>query len=321
LSLSVFCFWTDCTSQIAGVLILGWWGRLTFPPSRCLSVPPPKPLFCYVFPSFDPIFIPPDKEYLSSNECLTELPHRPLLTEFDKPSPQISGLDAESLSDVSWELSKAKSPPPIVEGSIEALNSNMLGQMVLHLQNLLITSLESMDPLKHESMAVAAESTFNVLDGLSVNYTRLHECVREFIACASSLADMEESVDEEHSWQELIERYDSEKVRYDDISSIHAETVTSLTASNQRLKSLRERASSLKELLVRVENQLSSCEAETKELEAHVGEICWDMLESQKSLQSLSGEAEEAMKLHQQREQERKAAKAALETARLKLRQ
>ena len=41
-----FCFWTDCTSQIAGVLILGWWGRLTFPPSRCLSVPPPKPLFC-----------------------------------------------------------------------------------------------------------------------------------------------------------------------------------------------------------------------------------------------------------------------------------
>lgn len=46
LPLFVFCFWTDCTSQIAGVLILGWWGRLTFPPSRCLSVPPPKPFFC-----------------------------------------------------------------------------------------------------------------------------------------------------------------------------------------------------------------------------------------------------------------------------------
>lgn len=273
-----------------------------------------------VFPSFDPIFIPQDKD-LSSNECFTELPHRPSLTEFDKPSLQISCWDAEALSDVSRELSNAKSPHPIVEGSIEASNSNMLEQIILHLQNLLLTSLESMDPLKHESMAVAAESTFDVLDSLSVNYTHLHERVREFIACASSLADMEQSAEEEHSWQELIERYDSEKVRYDDISSIHAETVTSLTASNQRLKSLGERASSLKDLLERVENQLSSCEAETKELETRVGEICWDMLESQKSLQALSGEAEEAMKLHQQREQERKAAKAALEMARLKLRQ
>lgn len=273
-----------------------------------------------VFPSFDPIFIPQDKD-VSSNECFTELPHSPSLTEFDKPSPQISGWDAEALSDVSQELSKAKSPPPIVEDSIKASNSNMLEQIVLQLQNLLLTSLESMDPLKHESMAAAVESTCNVLDCLSVNYTNFHERVREFIACASSLADMEQSVYEEHSWQELIERYDSEKVRYDDIISIHAETVTTLTASSQRLKSLRERASSLKGLLVRVENQLSSCEADTKELEARVGEISWDMLESQKSLQALSQEAEEAMKLHQQRERERKAAKAALEMARLKLRQ
>lgn len=38
------------------------------------------------------------------------------------------------------------------------------------------------------------------------------------------------------------------------------------------------------------------------------------MLESQKSLQALSREAEKAMELHQQREHERKAAKAALLT-------
>ncbi|XP_062151748.1 uncharacterized protein LOC133860105 isoform X2 [Alnus glutinosa] len=309
----------DCTSQIAGVLILGWWGRLTFPPSRCLSVPLPKPFFCCVFPSFDSIFIPEDKD-VYSNEYFTELPHSTSLTEFDKPSPQISGWDAEALSDVSREWSNAKSPPPIVEGSIKA-NSNMLDQIELHLRNLLLTSLESMDPLKHESMAVAVGSTFKVLDCLSVNYTHFHERVREFIACASSLADIEQSVDEEHSWQELIERCNNEKVRYDDISSIHAETVTAFIASNQRLKSLRKRTSSLKDWLVRVENQLSSCEAETKELEARVGEIYWDMLDSQKSLQALSREAEEAMKLRQRREQERKAAKAALEIARIKLRQ
>jgi len=69
--------------------------------------------------------------------------------------------------------------------------------------------------------------------------------------------------------------------KYDDISSIHAKTMTAFKASNQRLKSLRERVYSL------------------KELEARVGEIYWDILESQKSLQALSREAEEAMKLHQ----------------------
>jgi hypothetical protein len=70
-----------------------------------------------VFPSFDSIFIPQDKD-VYSNEYFTELPHSTSLTEFDKPSPQISGWDAEALSDVSREWSNAKSPPPIVEGSI-----------------------------------------------------------------------------------------------------------------------------------------------------------------------------------------------------------
>lgn len=73
----------------------------------------------------------------------------------------------------------------------------------------------------------------------------------------------------------------------------------------------------MKDLLVRVENQLSSSEVETKKLEARVGGIYWDMLDSQKSLLALSceaREAEEAMKLNQQREHERKAAKATLLT-------
>jgi hypothetical protein len=49
-------------------------------------------------------------------------------------------------------------------------------------------------------------------------------------------------------------------------------------------------------------------------LEARVGEIYWDMLDSQKSLPALFREAEEAMKLHQQREHVRKAAKTTLLT-------
>ena len=37
---------TDCISQIFGLHILGWLGRLAFPPPRCLLVLPPWPLSC-----------------------------------------------------------------------------------------------------------------------------------------------------------------------------------------------------------------------------------------------------------------------------------
>ncbi|KAK7860367.1 hypothetical protein CFP56_039611 [Quercus suber] len=197
---------------------------------------------------------------------------------------------------------------------------DVLGQTVLHVQNQLLTHLESMNPLEHESMTQVVESTFIVLDRLLVNYTPFQELVKEFIACASSFADIEQSINNERSFQELMERYHSEKVRYDDISRIHDEIMTAFADSNRRLHSLREEASCVKELLLRIENQLSSCEAETKELETRVGEVSRDMLESQKSLQTASQEAEEATKLCHQREQKRNAAKAALEMARIKLR-
>ncbi|KAM4132252.1 hypothetical protein ACJW30_01G236400 [Castanea mollissima] len=237
--------------------------------------------------------------------------------EFDGPSSQISGQGAQALCDVSLEMPIAKSPPAMLEGRITTLNMDVLEQTVLDVQNKLLAHLVS--------MAQEAESTFNVLDILLVNHAPFHELVKKFIVCASSLADKEKSVNQEQSLQALIERYHSEKVRYDDISHIHAETETALTASNRRLKSLREEASCVKDLLLRIENQLSSCEAETKELEDRSGEISRNMLESQKSLQAAYEEAEEALKLHQlkfcqQREQMQNAIMAGLELVRSKLR-
>ncbi|KAL4652919.1 hypothetical protein ACB092_01G266000 [Castanea dentata] len=307
---------TDCISQILGLHILGWLGRLAFPPPRCLFVLPPRPLFCCVFPNFDPIFVPRDKD-VSNCEGSADLHHSPSIVEFDETSSQISCCDVQSLS----ELSIPKSPPALLKGSVTTLNMDVLEQTVLYVQNQLLTHLESMNPLEHESMTQVAKSTFIVLDRLLVNYTPFHERVKEFIACASSFADIEQSINNEHSFQDLMERLHSEKVRYDDISHIHYEIMTAYTDSNQRLHSLREEVSCVKELLLRIENQLSSCEAETKELETRVGEVSRDMLESQKSLQTASQEAEEATKLCHQREQKRNAAKAALEMARIKLRQ
>ena len=269
-----------------------------------------------VFPNFDLIFVLRDKD-VSNCEGSADLHHSPSIVEFDETSSQISCCDAQSSS----ELSIPKSPPAFLKGSVTTLNMDVLEQTVLHVQNQLLTHLESMNPLEHESMTQVVESTFIVLDRLLVNYTPFQERVKEFIACASSFADIEQSINNKHSFQELTEWYHSEKVRYDDISRIHDEIMTAFTDSNQRLHSLREEASCVKELLLRIENQLSSCEAETKELETRVGEVSRDMLVSQKSLQTASQEAEEATKLYHQREQKRNAAKAALDMARIKLRQ
>ncbi|KAG6670474.1 hypothetical protein I3843_Q062000 [Carya illinoinensis] len=217
------------------------------------------------FPSFDPTFV--QNKNVFNNEGFTDLPHSLSSADFDKPSSRyLVGI---------LQLSS-----PIFEGSTTTSHLEVLEQTLVYVQNQLITSLQSMDPLKHESMTQAAKATFD-----------------EFIDLASSLADMEHPATNEHSLQELIEQYHCEKVRYEDICHFHAKTVSSLMASSQRILSLREEVSYVKDLLMRVENQLSGCEAETK------------------SLQTLS----EAMELCLRREQEQNAAKAALEMARLEL--
>ncbi|XP_030957830.1 uncharacterized protein LOC115987308 [Quercus lobata] len=157
---------TDCISQVLGLHILGWLGRLAFLPPRCLLVLPPRPLSCGVFPNFDSIFVPRDKD-VSNCEGSADLHHSPSIVEFDETSSQISCRDAQSSS----ELSIPKSPPALLKGSVTTLNVDVLEQTVLPLQNQLLTHLESMNLLQHKSMTQVVESTFIVLDRLLVNYT------------------------------------------------------------------------------------------------------------------------------------------------------
>ena len=139
-----------------------------------------------VFPNFDSIFVPRDKD-VSNCEGSADLHHSPSIVEFDETSSQISCRDAQSSS----ELSIPQSPPALLKGSVTTLNVDVLEQTVLHVQNQLLTHLESMNPLQHKSMTQVVESTFIVLDRLLVNYTPFQERVKEFIACASSFADIE----------------------------------------------------------------------------------------------------------------------------------
>ncbi|KAK9273274.1 hypothetical protein L1049_018081 [Liquidambar formosana] len=303
------------TYQILGLHVQGWLGRLAFPPPRCLTVPPPKPFFCCVFPSFDFILVPKD----------VDVPHSPLSVESDK-SGRLSLVNslpnAQLSSGVLWEPLGLKSPPNVVQGNILTESTlKALGQAAAYIQSNLLALLESMDPLDHESMVREANSTFVALDGMSVDYRPFYERIREFIGCVYWLAQIEWSIHNDISSKELINRYNSTKLRFDDLSRSHVEAVAVFAASDERLQLLREEASRVKNLLLQIEDQLSSCEAETKDLKTHRDEISEEMLEWEQSFLAASREAAEALKLHQQREVELKEAKAALEKARVQLRQ
>lgn len=229
--------------------------------------------------------------------------------------------EAQPLSGVLFELSGLNnllgpSQDSVVTGTIvEALE-----QAALPIQNLLVTLLESINPLEHESMTWAADCTFASLDHLSVDYTHFSERVRKYISSASSFAEIERSIQNDvSSDEELMEQYHNEIDRFDTISRTHTNNVEAFTTSDHRLQSLRKEASQIKEMLLQIENQISFGEAEMSELNTRVADSSKDLIESEKVLQAAAEKAEATMEQCHQREVIRSAAKAALEEARAQL--
>lgn len=252
---------------------------------------------------------------------MIDLPHSPSLSDFHSSPRLPSEDDAHPSSGVLFELSGIKNHlGPLQDSVATGTIMEALEQAALPIQNLLLNLLESMDPLNHESMTQAVDCTFAALDHLSVNYSHFSERARKFIDCASSLAEIERSIHNDLSSQQLIKWYHNEIDRFDNISRTHADVVDAFTTSDHRLQSLGKEAARVKEMLLKIERQVSDCEAETLELKSRVGETSKDMIESKKRLEAAAQKAEAAMQICHQREVNRNAAKAAFEEARGKLR-
>ncbi|KAL5864627.1 hypothetical protein ACOSQ3_002141 [Xanthoceras sorbifolium] len=322
----------DVIYQSLGLHVLGWLGRLAFPPSRCLKDHPPKPFFCGIFPSFDSIIVPQDGVMLNL-EGSTPLPHQPFNTELDNLLPSTPGADRQLWNGVPWKPSGLKRSFATTQRNIlissvsESLEQTTapiqsldwaavqfektIEQAALHFWNAFVTILNTIDPSDHDTMMKAANKFFSELDHvqLPIDYEAFSRRVGEFIESASRLAGIEQSICKECSLEELTELYNGEKVRFDEISKFHDEAVSAFTNSSRRQQSLQEEASRVRDMLLRIENQLSCCTAETSELKTRVDLISEDMLESKKCTE----EAEKTLKLRQQREEELRDAKAQLE--------
>ncbi|KAJ4729577.1 DNA topoisomerase [Melia azedarach] len=304
----------DVVHQSVGLHMLGWLGRLAFPPSRCLTNRPPAPFLCVIFPSFNPICIPQDRDMLYSEG--STMSRRLSNDELDKLSASISGQDLQLWNGDLRKASGVKRSSTTVEEIGTSKMLKFFEQTAFSVKQLL-TIMSSVNPCDHHSLTRGVSEVFSVLNDMSVENNPVNGRLKEFADSALKFDRIEQSFGNERSIEELIELYNEQQIRFDDISKVHKKAVADFTASSKRLQSLHEEASRVREMLSQIENQLSCCEAETSNLKTHVDVISRDMLESKRSMQ----EAEEALKFRKQREEERCAAKAALEKARIQLHQ
>ncbi|XP_057465848.1 uncharacterized protein LOC130755493 isoform X2 [Actinidia eriantha] len=281
------CLESAAIYQILGFHFKGWCGRLVFYPSRGLTFPKSKPFFCCVFPSFDQIVGPQDVNKFGAEASTIEMHNSSSVN----PTLITAG---QSLGALLREPSDLKSPPKILQVMKQSM-LDIFKQAAMHLQDGLLTLLESMDFHDHESMLRGANSAFGALDGLIVDYQPFRE-------------------------QELVYWYNRKKLQLEDISHLHSETSTTLKASNEQLQSLLKEVSCLKDTLFHKEVELSCVMAENNEICTRFDQISKDKLQSELDLQVKFEKAEKALKLCQQREAERNIAKTSFEEARSKLR-
>lgn len=299
--------------------IFGWWGRLAFAPPRCLTVPPPRPFYCCVFPSFNPITATQCKDVVNTRD-LKALSQSPTTVESEGQPLLTASWDHQSPDEVLREPLGVKSPSTMVEGSIMTESIfKVFGQAAISVQNELISVLLSMDPLNHVAMTREANSAFAALNRLCIDYRCFHGRVKEFIACVAVLAEIEETKKIHFSYRELGDRFEYMKVRFDDATCVHAEATVSVTGLKKSLGLISEEVSQLRNMLVQFEKQLSIFEAKTVDMEAKLLRASEELVEPGRMLQALAQEAAETLRNHKQWEAERAAAAVALEKARLQL--
>ncbi|KAH9743108.1 hypothetical protein KPL70_003189 [Citrus sinensis] len=295
----------DNVYQSLALHILGWLGRLAFPPSRCLTDRPPAPFFCVIFPSFNPIFVPQDEATLFPGVSNTE---------DDKVSPSTPGQDLQVWNGDLQKSSALKRSSTTMDENVRSTMKRFLQDTALCFNQILMNQ-NSTDQSDPDSIIRGVSELFSVCESIASN--PVTKSLKEYVDSNLRFGAIERSVCNEHSMEELLDSYNEEKDRFDDISKVYEKAVADLEASIERGQSLQEEASRLRDKLSQIENQVSCCQAETSEHKIRVDFISRDKLESKKSMEK----AEEALELCKQKEEELLAAKAALEKARIQLQQ
>lgn len=102
--------------------------------------------------------------------------------------------------------------------------------------------------------------------------------------------------------QDLIEQYNSEKLRLESVSGKHVQVLGAFMASYSRLRLLHDKTSHLRKLLLETEKEMACCEAETLEFGASCRKVAGEMAESQKRMQETADKLGNQVEVLKQKE-------------------
>ncbi|XP_022633478.1 uncharacterized protein LOC106753695 isoform X4 [Vigna radiata var. radiata] len=228
---------------------MGWLGRLLFfHPAQSLNPPTPKPFFCCIFPSFNPIIVPKQRN-VSDGPC--------------------NKLAIKNVSQQHAQLSTGLVSPSKLQYGERKSKASWHREMILFTQQQLLAGLETLAPQEHESMKEAAETTFAILNVLQVDYKKFSDHVLDYISFSSSIAEIDKSMENLLIMEDLNKLFEEEKMRLAQLQDNHVKTKASLEASKRHRQLLCEEVSNLEAMLNEKQNQLKFCEErEAKQIAA-----------------------------------------------------
>ncbi|CAJ1786806.1 unnamed protein product [Sphenostylis stenocarpa] len=186
-------------------------------------------------------------------------------------------------------------------------------------QRLLLDALETLAPHEHESMKEAAETTFEILNVLGIDYKQFSDHVLDYINFASSFAEIDKSMENSLTMEDLIKLFEEEKRRFAQLQHEHVKTKALLETSKRHRQLLCEQVSNLKAMLNEKQNQLKFCELETLKVETCLGDLERTILETDIKLKERAEQVEVSRKQSEERQAMQIATQEALHKAKLDL--
>ncbi|GAU46361.1 hypothetical protein TSUD_325030 [Trifolium subterraneum] len=186
---------------------------------------------------------------------------------------------------------------------------------LIEVQQRLLNDLENLDFDQHESMRVTAEATFFLLNCSGFQCKQFSDYVLDFINLATSMAEIDKSMENSPTLEEYSKLLEEEKVRLANIKDDCMKTEALLQSSNQKRNLLSEEVSRLETVLREKQNELKFCDSETMKFETQLGDIKRRLSEADLTIEDRILQTEAARKKVTERDTKQIAARIALKNA------
>ncbi|KAF7151318.1 hypothetical protein RHSIM_Rhsim02G0153100 [Rhododendron simsii] len=137
------------------------------------------------------------------------------------------------------------------------LSSN---EAAVHIQKGLFISLQS-PTISTEDIITQSNGIISILKSFKVDLSSLYEKVKALVKYSVLWTKVSSTSDKDVALRELEAQYEVKKTNFDEMASSYEEMASSVSKLSERVTSLEEEIAPTKELLKKLESELSSCNA------------------------------------------------------------